>query len=273
MRACRTSALIAITLAACARGGSRDHTAPAAAFVAYPASGPAPLHVRFDGTSSHDDVGVATFLWDFGDGRTARGAIADHVYATRGAFPAVLVATDAAGNQSRAAKVIEVTAADDAVPPHAAFAITPAGGVAPIAIHFDAGSSSDDVGVAAFEWDFGDGTSGSGSDIDHLFASAGSFVITLTVRDAAGNAGRAQTTIAVAAPALDADAPRASFTATPLAGLAPLSIHLDARASSDDVGVTRSQFDLGDGRTLDGSVQDAVFAVAGRYTITLTVWD
>lgn len=279
LRACdsrrmrRFGGLIAITLAACGGGGSRDHTAPTAAFVAYPSAGAAPLSVRFDATASRDDVGVAVYQWDFGDGHSARGAVVDHTYATKGAFLAALLATDAAGNQGRAQEIIEVTAAPDAVPPVASFTASASSGVAPLSVHFDASASSDDTGVTASEWDFGDSLSAEGALADHVFASAGAFTVTLTVRDAAGNAGRAQQSIAVTAPSVDTEAPRANFTATPLAGVAPLIVHLDASGSTDDVGVTRAQFDLGDGRTLDGAVQDAIYPVAGRFTITLTVWD
>ena len=163
MRTFRTAIPIAITSIACDRSASRDHTPPSAAFVAYPTTGPAPLRVRFDSTSSPDDVGVVSFRWEFGDGYTARGAVVDHTFPSRGAFLAALIASDAAGNQGRAEKVIEVTAPDDAVPPRASFATDVTSGVAPLPVHFDASASSDDVGITAYAWDFADGAAGEGS--------------------------------------------------------------------------------------------------------------
>jgi chitodextrinase len=52
----------------------------------------------FDGSASSDNVGVTSYLWDFGDGSTATTATASHVYTKSGTFSAKLTVTDAAGN-------------------------------------------------------------------------------------------------------------------------------------------------------------------------------
>ncbi len=50
-------------------------------------------------------------------------------------------------------------------------------------------------------WDFGDGTAGSGSPVDHAFAAPGTYVVTLKVRDTLGLVSTATTTVTVRAPA------------------------------------------------------------------------
>jgi len=56
---------------------------------------------------------------------------------------------------------------------------------------FDASASSDDVGIVSYAWSFGDGTSvspaGSLMKTSHTFTSAGSYMVVLTVTDAAGH--------------------------------------------------------------------------------------
>jgi PKD repeat protein len=52
----------------------------------------------FDGSASGDNVGVTSYLWDFGDGSNATTATATHVYAHAGAYAAKLTVRDAAGN-------------------------------------------------------------------------------------------------------------------------------------------------------------------------------
>jgi PKD repeat protein len=54
----------------------------------------------FDGSASSDNVGVTSYLWDFGDGTTATTATANHVYAKAGTYPAKLTVKDAAGNNA-----------------------------------------------------------------------------------------------------------------------------------------------------------------------------
>src|SRR5207249_967990 len=195
--------------------GSRDHTAPEADFAVYPASGVAPLSVRFDGTASHDNVGVVDWRWDFGDDAAAAGAaVVNHVYTSQGAYTVKLTAYDKEGNNAAASRVVWVTAPDDSVPPHAVFSATPLSGTAPLTVHFDASGSSDDRSITAFLWDFGDGASASAAKTDHLYASAGAFHARLTVRDAAGNSDSAEVSVSVAAPLQDTSPPTAVLEAT-----------------------------------------------------------
>jgi PKD repeat protein len=51
--------------------------------------------VTFDGTASFDPDGDAlTYAWDFGDGTTGSGALASHIYVTRGTFSVSLTVDD-----------------------------------------------------------------------------------------------------------------------------------------------------------------------------------
>lgn len=54
-------------------------------------------------------------------------------------------------------------------------------------ITFDGSSSRDDIGIVKYEWVFGDGNYGTGKTVIHIYSSIGTFEVTLTVEDAAGN--------------------------------------------------------------------------------------
>jgi PKD repeat protein len=71
---------------------------PAAAFSANP--GTAGSASQFDGsTTSSPDYGIASYLWDFGDGQTQMGALpaVQHTYAKPGSYSITLTVTDQAG--------------------------------------------------------------------------------------------------------------------------------------------------------------------------------
>ncbi len=72
-------------------------------------------------------------------------------------------------------------------PPTAAFVRSPASGVAPLAVFFDATESQDPDGtVASYEWAFADGGSSVGATTTHTFTDAGMYSVTLTVTDDRG---------------------------------------------------------------------------------------
>ncbi len=73
--------------------------APVANANVSPASGPVPLAVTLDGSSSNDpDAGdTITGTWNFGDGSSASGLIATYSYTQAGTFTATLIVTDSRG--------------------------------------------------------------------------------------------------------------------------------------------------------------------------------
>ena len=86
------------------------------------------------------------------------------------------------------------------VAPTAAFT---AASPAPLTVDTDAsGSSSGQAGEAlsAIAWDFGDGTGATGATARHVYAAAGTYTVTLTVRDDSGAAASTSRAVAVAAP-------------------------------------------------------------------------
>lgn len=67
-------------------------------------------------------------------------------------------------------------------------------------VSLDAGSSSDNEGgwgIASYQWDFGDGTQGSGIATTHAFNAPGNYTVTLTVEDWAGNSDKDTLTVTV----------------------------------------------------------------------------
>src|SRR3972149_4820313 len=74
-----------------------------------------------------------------------------------------------------------------AQPPVPAFTFAPEDPSTGEAVLFDAaGTPPPDSPIASYEWDFGDRSIGSGVLVEHAFAAAGRFVVTLKVTDVNG---------------------------------------------------------------------------------------
>jgi PKD repeat protein len=135
---------------------------------------------------------------------------------------------------------------------------------------FDAGSSVDNDGiVASYAWDFGNGQRGTGASASHTYATAGSYLVTLTVTDDKGATTMAKTLVTVA-PVRVNEAPLAAFTATSR----DLDVVVDGSASDDPDGTVDSYgWDFGDGTSGTGRTATHAYAAAGSYTVTLTATD
>ena len=84
--------------------------------------------------------------------------------------------------------------------PLAKFTVTPASGDGPLFVQFDASASTDIDGViVAYDWDFGDGNSGSGETANHTYSAFGHYTATLSVTDDFGATAVATQTIMVTA--------------------------------------------------------------------------
>jgi len=66
-----------------------------------------------------------------------------------------------------------------------------------ILVTFDASKSSDNIGVISHEWDFGDGSKGTGLITTHNYTEEGTYIVSLTVKDAAGNKNTTSVSIIV----------------------------------------------------------------------------
>ncbi len=181
-------------------GGSSAPPAgtPTAAIEATPPSGTVPLAVTFDGSTSFTSEGTITgYAWDFGDGATATGPVANHTYSSAGTFNVHLVVTGSLGYTDEAIAQIVVTSAGGT--PTAVIAANAHSGLVGLTVSFSSAASVDPGGaIVSRAWSFGDGGASTAASPAHTFNTAGVFTVTLTVTDNSGLTGQDQTVIAVA---------------------------------------------------------------------------
>lgn len=141
--------------------------------------------VTFDGSASTDTNGIATYTWTFTDVtlQTLSGQTPTYTFATPGTYTVTAEVADPAGNTATDTVAITVVDVTNPVANAGQDQTVNAGAT----VTFDAGGSTDNVVTVSYEWDFGDGTSGTGTSVTHEFPNAGTYTVTLTVEDAAGN--------------------------------------------------------------------------------------
>lgn len=150
------------------------------------------------GTLSHADVvtgseGTASFIVRAPALSTPASAIT--VFA-------VPVGTNADNAVSRTLTIALRSPIANATAPSASFTITPEEADAGTPVAFDASATTDEgqpCASCSYTWQFGDGASASGRVVTHTFATAGAYVVTLTVVDAAGSSDQAQGVVSVIA--------------------------------------------------------------------------
>lgn len=144
--------------------------------------------VSFSGGATDPGNDTFTFEWDFGDGNTGSGAAASHTYAADGDFIVRLTVTDDDGGSGMATTTATVADAD----PAAAFTFSPAGPSVGVEVSFTDASASYD-GIVGWEWDleYTEGLEPTAVSTDqnplHTYASAGTYTVRLTVREADGD--------------------------------------------------------------------------------------
>ncbi|MCU7927479.1 MAG: PKD domain-containing protein, partial [Candidatus Thiodiazotropha sp. (ex Dulcina madagascariensis)] len=235
-----------------------------------PYTGTSGTPVAFDGSGSTDSDGtIVSYTWDFGDGATGTGMAPSHTYTTQGTYNVTLTVTD----DSNAVDSATTSAAIDAT--NQAPTANPNGpytGAVGVALSFDGTGSSDPDGtIVAYAWDFGDGTSGTGSVPSHTYASAGSYNITLSVTDDGGLSNTATTTAAIGSVA---NLPPVAVANGPYSGTVGLPVSFDSTGSNDPDGTLATyHWDFGDGATATGANPTYAYTAQGTYSVTLTVTD
>jgi PKD repeat protein len=135
--------------------------------------------IHFIGEQSRDLEGPVSFQWDFGDGNGSIEASPWHAYTTPGEYNATLTVRDIAG-QTDSVTLPAVSIRNRQ--PTASFRVfgcfTLNG-----TVYFDGTGSSDPEGPVTLSWDFGDNGTAKGSVAEHVFPSAGSYTVKLTVTD------------------------------------------------------------------------------------------
>jgi PKD repeat protein len=130
-------------------------------------------------------------------------------------------------------------------------------------------TSTDDVGIESWHWDFGDGSNSTQQNPTHTYSSVGSYQVTLTVTDAGDETDSETKTIVVGY-----KPPTASFTFEPDTNITVNeTITFTLTVIKGDANISSYLWNFGDGT--NSTVQNPIhnFTAADTYIVTVTVTD
>ncbi len=137
--------------------------------------------VAFDGSLSSS--GATAYYWNLGDGSSATGANYVHTYSTLGNYYVTLTVVNACMDSAVFGDTIKLCL--PAIPSWT-YQITSSGSNGMV-VQFDASNSQNAV---SYQWDFGDGSGGSGVNPQHTYSTVSlSYLVQLTVTNACSEQG------------------------------------------------------------------------------------
>jgi len=184
---------------------------------------------------------------------------------TAGTYRFYVTAYNASGESAPSNTAVATISSQQQPPLAAAFTVAP--GTTGVAGQTTFTVTDQSTGaVASRTWNFGDGAISTAAIAPHLYNAAGTYTITLTVRDSAGMQSVATRSISVTAASQSLTAAFVYSPASPLAG--------DSVTFSDrsDGGVTSWAWNFGDGSASSQQNPAKTFAAAGSYNVTLTIY-
>ncbi len=180
---------------------------PTAVFQFSPATVAPNQTVTFDATAScggtvsasgacQSSNQIVSYSWTFGDGSTGSGRVVSHSYATVASFVVTLTVTNDRGVAASTTKNVPVSASPN---PSAEFVFSPAAPRVGDSVFFNGDQSAAAVGrrIVRYDWDFGDGTTATGSSTSHQYAAANVYVVQLKVTDDLGQVGTKSTSVTI----------------------------------------------------------------------------
>ncbi len=223
--------------------------------------------VNFTGGTSTDDINIASYTWDFGEGSSSTSANPVHRYDTHGTYTVTLTVTD--DGDLTDTITLQVDVPNQA--PSAVANANPTTVDIGESVNFTGSSSSDDAGIDTYLWEFGDGNVSNAENPTHSYAVDGDYTVSLTVTDGGELSATAILNMTINIPNRP---PLAVASSDKTSGPNILTVNFNGSGSSDPDGDTLNySWDFGDGSTSNQMNPSHDFDITGDYDVELTVSD
>lgn len=137
------------------------------------------LTINFNGWVLNSSA--ASYLWDFGDGNTATGQSTTHTFPQNGSYIVTLqtITEDSCIDLSERLVILDDSLSN---PCYSYFISSVAGSIFEIAFSGITFSPN----PTTFQWEFGDGSTGTGENITHTYCCTGDYMVVLSTSDSLG---------------------------------------------------------------------------------------
>jgi PKD repeat protein len=211
-----------------------------------------PMSVKFIDQS----IGMPTsWAWDFGDDTTSGEQNPTHLFQKEGTYTVSLTVKNNFGSDTKVYNDL-ITVGGGAAVDFVADKTTV--GVGRIVTFTDLSTSE----PTSWVWDFGDGSTGTGSKPDHVYRATGVYDVTLTASNPSMTNTRTKnqyiTVLAI---------PKADFTADKTRGGAPMSVTFTDKSLNAP---TSWKWDFGDGSSSTEQNPTHTYTTLGTFTVKLT---
>jgi PKD repeat protein len=183
---------------------------------------------------------------------------------TAGDTTVTLTATDkdgASAQASAAINAVETRLLADANGPYT--------GEVDVALSFDGSGSTPADAIQSYNWDFGDGETGTGVVVSHTYVLTGVYTVTLTVADAS----QADTDSTTATITTGNQPPTAVIEAEAIPKADQCYRFIASQSTDDDGEIVEYAWDFGDQNTSTEEEVEYCYTESGNYAVTLTVTD
>ena len=212
--------------------------------------------IFFDQSVTTPGTSLSSWNWNFGDSTSSTDQSPGHIYSTEGLYTVKLIVSNSEGCSDTITHNIIIYSS-----PVAQFSFDPAACTnAPVNFD-DQSSGGTGATISHWDWDFGDGTNGSGINPSHTYTSSGTFNVSLTVTNTFGCTNTLIQQVNVL------PAPVASFT------MSGTTLTVSFTSTSSANGPASYHWDFGNGISSDEQNPTYTYPNAGVYTVCLTVYD
>jgi PKD repeat protein len=239
---------------------------PIADFTISAAVGEVPLMVQFADTTVPGSAAITDWLWNFGDGGTSPNPSPSHTYDQPGIYTVSLTVTSSVASDTETK--VDYVMVNALQGPTASFTSNPLSGDVALEVAFQDASTPGSQPITDWLWDFGDVATSTVQNPTHVYSTAGTYSVSLTVNTQVGADTETKTDL-ITVNALRG--PTAAFSANPVEGDVPLTVRFTDECDPGSGTIWRWEWNFGDGGGSTMASPTHRYDTVGIYMVSLKV--